>query len=224
MKKLIISGVCAAVFGTTFFAQNSFAETTSDNSNQNIKAASVQTSSFIDVPQSHWAYKEIQYMADHNIMRGFGNGYFGVKDKVTREELAVFLYRMIKIPDGPYKNPKPFNDIDGSNFKKEIVAVYNNGIFPYLKDEKFDPKRNITRAEIAVAFRTAFGLTKKFDHQFTDTQGHWASEEIKILYSNGITSGVGDNQFDPEGVATREQLAMFLYRAIPAASKPLQVN
>ncbi|MGG3522549.1 hypothetical protein ABES33_22410 [Bacillus pseudomycoides] len=50
MKKIIISGVCAAVFGTTFFAQNSFAETTSDNSNQNIKAASVQTSSFIDVP------------------------------------------------------------------------------------------------------------------------------------------------------------------------------
>ena len=88
MKKIIISGVCAAVFGTTFFAQNSFAETTSDNSNQNIKAASVQTSSFIDVPQSHWAYKEIQYMADHNIMLGFGNGYFGVKDK---DKVAIIL-------------------------------------------------------------------------------------------------------------------------------------
>ncbi|EOP50427.1 hypothetical protein KOY_00952 [Bacillus cereus VDM021] len=28
MKKLIITGVCAAIFGTTFFAQNSFAEVT----------------------------------------------------------------------------------------------------------------------------------------------------------------------------------------------------
>ncbi|WP_257151350.1 S-layer homology domain-containing protein, partial [Bacillus pseudomycoides] len=71
------------------------------NSNQNIKAASAQTSSFIDVSQSHWAYKEIQYMAEHNIMREYGNGYFGAKDKVTREQLAAFLYRSIPVSSRP---------------------------------------------------------------------------------------------------------------------------
>ncbi|CAM4354940.1 hypothetical protein ACQKF0_24895 [Bacillus wiedmannii] len=44
MKKLLISGVCAAVFGTTFFANNSMAETSGTITNQGIQAASAQTS------------------------------------------------------------------------------------------------------------------------------------------------------------------------------------
>ncbi|WP_313771965.1 S-layer homology domain-containing protein [Bacillus bingmayongensis] len=37
-----------------------------------------------------------------------------------------------------------------------------------------------------------------------------------------MTSGVGDNNFDPNGAITREQLAVFLYRAIPVSSRPIQ--
>lgn len=53
-------------------------------------------------------------------------------------------------------------------------------------------------------------------------QGHWANEVVKTLYSNGITSGVGNNNFDPNGTVTREQLAVFLYRAIPVSSRTLR--
>lgn len=224
MRKLIILGVCAAVFGTTFFANNSFAETSSNKTNLNIQAASAQSSTFIDVPQSHWAYKEIQYMADHKIMQGYGNGYFGAKDKVTREQLAATIYRIVKLWDSPSDDPRPFNDIGSSMFQKEIVALYNNGVFSYVADGKFNPNRTLTRAEVAASFKNAFWLNKKFDHQFNDMQGHWANEAVQILYSNGITSGVGDNNFDPNGTVTREQLAVFLYRAIPISSRSIQDN
>ncbi|WP_240517553.1 S-layer homology domain-containing protein [Bacillus pseudomycoides] len=40
-------------------------------------------------------------MAEHNIMREYGNGYFGAKDKVTREQLAAFLYRSIPVSSRP---------------------------------------------------------------------------------------------------------------------------
>lgn len=222
MKKIIISGVCAAVFGTTFFADNSMAETLGNNTNQGIRAASARTSSFIDAPQSHWAYKEIKYMVDHNIMLGYGNGYFGATDKVTREQLAAFLYRTVKVSDYDMSKPLPFNDINDSMFKKEIVAGYHDGLFYYAADGRFNPKRILTRAELAQAFNNAFWLKKKSDHQFNDMQGHWANEAVKTLYSNGITSGVGNNNFDPNGTVTREQLAAFLYRAIPVSSRTLR--
>ncbi|MED3398303.1 S-layer homology domain-containing protein [Bacillus wiedmannii] len=224
MKKIIISGVCAAVFGTTFFANNSMAETSGTITNQGIQAASAQTSKFIDVPDWHWAYNEINYMVDHNIMLGYHNGYFGAVEKITREELAAFLYSTVEIPDYDMSQPLPFNDINDSMFKKEIAAGYKSGIFSYEFNGHFNPKRIVTRAELAQTFKNAFWLNKKFDYQFNDTQGHWANEAVEILYSNGITGGVGNNNFNPDGTVTREQLAVFLYRAIPVSIKELRDN
>lgn len=45
-------------------------------------------------------------------------------------------------------------------------------------------------------------------------KGHWANEYVKALYSNGIASGTGGKNFSPYASVTREQMAMFLYRAI----------
>ncbi|EEM56631.1 MULTISPECIES: S-layer homology domain-containing protein [Bacillus cereus group] len=224
MKKIIISGVCVAVFGTTFFANNSMAETSGSITNQEIQAASTQTSKFIDVPDWSWAYNEINYMVDHNIMLGYHNGYFGALEEITREELAAFLYRTVKIPDRDMSQPLPFNDINDSMFKKEIAAGLKSGIFFPASDGRFNPNRTVTRAELAQTFKNAFGLNKKFDYQFNDTQGHWANEAIETLYSNGITGGVGNNNFNPDGTVTREQLAVFLYRAIPVSIKELRDN
>lgn len=45
-------------------------------------------------------------------------------------------------------------------------------------------------------------------------KGHWANEYAKILSGNKITSGTGDGNFNPNGIVTREQFSMFLYRTI----------
>ena len=45
-------------------------------------------------------------------------------------------------------------------------------------------------------------------------KGHWANEYVKILAGNNITSGTGDGNFNPNGIVTREQFSMFLYRTI----------
>ncbi|WP_377950070.1 S-layer homology domain-containing protein [Bacillus sp. BR_7a] len=114
--------------------------------------------------------------------------------------------------------------MNDSMFKKEIAAGLKSGIFFPASDGRFNPNRTVTRAELAQTFKNAFGLNKKFDHQFNDTQGHWANEAIETLYSNGITGGVGNNNFNPAGTVTREQLAVFLYRAIPVSIKELREN
>ena len=45
-------------------------------------------------------------------------------------------------------------------------------------------------------------------------KGHWADEAIGWAVSEGITSGVSDTRFDPDGTVTRAQIVTFLYRAI----------
>ncbi|WP_255294032.1 S-layer homology domain-containing protein [Bacillus wiedmannii] len=106
--------------------------------------------------------------------------------------------------------------------KHKIPSTFAPRIFFPASDGRFNPKRTVTRAELVQTFKNAFGLNKKFDHQFNDTQGHWANEAEEILYSNGITGGVGNNNFNPDGTVTREQLAVFLYRAIPVSIKELR--
>ncbi len=171
----------------------------------------VNSSSFIDVPKTHWAYKEMMYMAENKIITGYGNGYFGAADPITREHLAAFLYRYLKPKDS---TNNPFVDIGDSNFKKEILALTARGIFSVNTEKKFNPKNNMTRAEMATVLVKTFDLKPQGNVEFTDMKDHWANEYVKILAGNNITSGTGDGNFNPNGIVTREQFSMFLYRTI----------
>ncbi|SFQ92737.1 S-layer homology domain-containing protein [Bacillus mycoides] len=199
IKKLFLSFLtCILLFstlGTTFAEQNSQGNSLA----------------FIDVPKTHWAYKEMMYMAENKIITGYGNGYFGATDPITREHLAAFLYRYLKPQDS---TNNPFVDIGNSGFKKEILALTARGIFSVNAEKKFNPKNNMTRAELAVVLVKAFDLKPQGNVEFTDMKGHWANEYVKILAGNQIASGTGDGNFNPNGYVTREQFSMFLYRTI----------
>ncbi|PFZ93905.1 S-layer homology domain-containing protein [Bacillus wiedmannii] len=199
IKKLFLSFmVCILLFstvGTAYAEQN----------------GQVNSSSFIDVPKTHWAYKEMMYMVENKIITGYGNGYFGAADPITREHLAAFLYRYLKPQDS---TNNPFVDIGDSNFKKEILTLTVRGIFSVNAEKKFNPKNNMTRAEMATVLVKTFDLKPQGNVEFTDMKGHWANEYVKILAGNNITSGTGDGNFNPNGIVTREQFSMFLYRTI----------
>ncbi|MGX7632625.1 S-layer homology domain-containing protein [Bacillus thuringiensis] len=173
------------------------------------------SSSFIDVPKTHWAYKEMMYMAENKIITGYGNGYFGATDPIIREHLAAFLYRYLKPQDSANN---PFVDIGDSNFKKEILALTARGIFTVNVEKQFNPKNNMTRAEMATVLVRTFNLKPQGNFEFTDMKGHWANEYVKILAGNKITNGTGDGNFNPNGIVTREQFSVFLYRTIMATS------
>ncbi|WP_410989783.1 S-layer homology domain-containing protein [Bacillus cereus] len=203
IKKLFLSSViCILLFstvGTAYAEQN----------------GQVNSSSFIDVPKTHWAYKEMMYMAENKIITGYGNGYFGATDPIIREHLAAFLYRYLKPQDS---TNNPFVDIGDSNFKKEILALTARGIFSVNVEKQFNPKNNMTRAEMAAVLVRTFDLKPQGNFDFTDMKGHWANEYVKILAGNKITNGTGDGNFNPNGLVTREQFSVFLYRTIMATT------
>ena len=48
---------------------------------------------FPDISEKYWAYPAIVWAKSVGIATGYTNGSFGPEDTVTREQLAVFLYR-----------------------------------------------------------------------------------------------------------------------------------
>jgi len=55
---------------------------------------------FKDVPDGHWAIKDIEWAKETGIIRGDGNGDFGLGKSVTREELAVIMHRLFELLGG----------------------------------------------------------------------------------------------------------------------------
>jgi hypothetical protein len=59
------------------------------------------TPSFKDVPKDYWAYKYIEYAKTKGIVGGYPDGTYHPTEKVTRDQLAVYVARaMVAYPSG----------------------------------------------------------------------------------------------------------------------------
>lgn len=62
-----------------------------------VTEAAYPGSSFSDVPTGQWYSAYVQWAAETEIVTGYGNGQFGPTDPVTREQMAVILYRYAQL-------------------------------------------------------------------------------------------------------------------------------
>ncbi|SHH08943.1 Uncharacterised Sugar-binding Domain [Anaerosphaera aminiphila DSM 21120] len=97
-------------------------------------------------PYVNWAFEV-------GIVKGYEDGTFRGEDNISREEMAVLLYntlKYMKVDLGESSN-ELFKDQDKiSDWAIESVNFLKAGEFIKGKeDNKFDPKANLTRAEIA---------------------------------------------------------------------------
>ena len=58
--------------------------------------ATAAASEFNDVPANQWYSDAVAWAVKYGITNGYGDGRFGPDDPITREQLAVFLYRYAK--------------------------------------------------------------------------------------------------------------------------------
>ncbi|PEQ47040.1 S-layer protein [Bacillus cereus] len=177
------------------------------------------TIGFKDVPENHWSYKAIMDLKEKNIVAGYGNGMFGFGDNITRGQVARLIYAYLK-PVDELTTQNPFTDIEGHMFEKEILALNKAGIMNGFGNEKFGPDNVLTREQLAVVLTKAFNFQATSTTTFKDVdKNYWATSAISALQENKITTGTGDNKFEPQSLVTREQYALFLYNAINKSEK-----
>lgn len=122
--------------------------------------------SFDDVHPDSWYADGIHWMVDNGIAGGYGNGKFGADDKITREQLATFLYRYAGVMGygtSGSSSLSGFTDAGSvSGYATEAMQwAVGNGLIGGMGNGTLAPQGNATRAQVAtILMRFIENLTK----------------------------------------------------------------
>lgn len=152
--------------------------------------------------------------ADHMaFMKGDTNGNFRPNDSITRAEVATIFYRLLK--DQNVEITTAFADVaDNAWYAAAVNTLASMGIVNGVGDNKFEPERNITRAEFATicsrfAEKATGGMT------FVDVPvSHWAYDAITTAAAYGWVNGVGNGMFEPNRSISRAEAATIVNRML----------
>jgi len=174
---------------------------------------------------SAWARTEIEECAGRVpfIVQGYDDGQYHGDWTVTRAAMAVFVARAGEYTLDDVAEP-PFPDVPfGYWAEREIQACVQHGVVKGYPDGIYRPEVTITRDQMAAYIQRACGydLPDLTGDPFPDVPDRfWAAREIQACIDSGVVKGYPDGFYRPEWEVTRDQMAVFIYRAFiePTAS------
>lgn len=105
---------------------------------------------FEDIPGGAWYTEAVRWAASAGIVGGYGNGLFGPDDKITREQLAVMLWRYAGSPAATSKELRFSDAHQASGWALDALRwAVENGIINGKGSGILDPAGPATRAEAA---------------------------------------------------------------------------
>jgi hypothetical protein len=183
-------------------------------------AGSASAATFKDVVKGSYYEDSVHFLYDYGVTSGVSADKFGVGHKLTRETAVTLLMKTLGYTeeDANAAEDVNFKDVDkNSYYYKFIKLAYELDIVNGVGNGKFDPKKTMTRAEMAVIIDKAYELDfygEEAKSPFVDLkEASWATDYINRVYREGITSGTSATTFGPNSQITREDFATFLYKA-----------
>ena len=189
---------------------------------ETIPAAGVMdvTKMFTDVSHS-WADDGIQYCVTHQLMSGIGNDLFGPKLTTTRAQIVQILYNLEGEPKVSGKTP--FTDLTNDWYQDAVLWAYQTGVVAGTSSTTFEPDLPVTREQIAVILMEYMTRVLKLERTWTPADlsifpdagsvSDWAKDAMADAVGLGLISGAsngGQTYLEPQGSATREQVATIL--------------
>ena len=179
------------------------------------------TQMFTDVTKN-WAYPGIQYCVTHGIMGGMGDGTFAPTGTTTRAQIVQILYNLEGTP--AVSGTTPFTDLTANWYKPAILWAYQNNVVAGTSPTTFDPDQPVTREQIAVILTQYMFHVLKMERTWTPADlsafpdganvSSWAKEAMQDAVALGLINGTkapdGLVYIDPQGSATRQQVATIL--------------
>ena len=178
------------------------------------------TKMFTDVSHS-WADDGIQYCVTHQLMSGIGNDLFGPKLTTTRAQIVQILYNLEGEPK--VSGTTPFTDLTQDWYQDAVLWAYQTGVVAGTSSTTFEPDRPVTREQIAVILMEYVTRVLKLERTWApaDLSGFpdagsvsdWAKDAMADAVALGLISGAsngGQTYLEPQGSATREQVATIL--------------
>ncbi len=175
------------------------------------------SSAFTDLNVDAWYHEGVDYVLDHGLMNGMGNGIFAPDGALTRAELVTVVYRMAGSPSVAGLT-NPFADVrEGEWYADAVIWAYHEGIVNGVSATTFAPSQRITREQIATMLYRYSGAEKVEENaleSFVDAAAisDYAREAMNWAVATGLLNGVGEGKLAPQETATRAQIATILMR------------
>ena len=157
------------------------------------------SNAFNDVAAGSWYADAVKNVVNKGLMAGTGKDTFAPNNQVTRAMMWTVLARL----DG--------KDVSGAStwYAKAMTWAIEKGV----SDGTF-PGNSITREQLATMLWRAAGSpeAKGALTNFNDAASvsSWATQAMTWAVEQGLISGMGDGALNPQGNATRAQLAVIL--------------
>ena len=189
---------------------------------ETIPAGSCPSAGFTDVPgEGNWAHAGIDYCVANGLMSGVGGNLFAPKMTTTRAQIVQILYNLEGEPK--VSGTMPFTDLTQNWYKDAVLWAYQTGVVSGTSATTFAPDLPVTREQIAVILmgyaEKVLGVTRTWTPAdlsvFPDagSVSGWAKDALADAVALGLISGAsngGQTYLEPQGSATREQVATIL--------------
>ncbi|HEY9695158.1 MAG TPA: S-layer homology domain-containing protein [Oculatellaceae cyanobacterium] len=180
-----------------------------------------QALSFPDV-QGHWAQTFITALASREIIVGFPDGTFRPDAPVTRAQFAAMINKAFN--RAPIRQAANFVDVPANYWGYDAIQkAYTTGFLAGYPNNQFAPNQNIPRAQVLVSLANGLNLA-----QTTDTITFQDASDIPAYARSSIAAATANrlvvnypnvNVLNPNQVATRADVAAFIYQALVSAGQ-----
>lgn len=106
-----------------------------------------------------------------------------------------------------------FSDLQGSPYQKEINTLRTYDILQGIGGDRFEPQRQLTRAELCAMLAQALNVTTDWTDVFADVPADsWFGADVNVMAGLGLVQGVGGRRFAPDAALTQEQFIAVMGR------------
>ena len=170
---------------------------------------------FIDIAPDAWYKDAVQYAYDHGLMTGVSDTEFAPEATTTRAMIVSILARLEGVTTAQAAG---FADVDDEWYATAVNWAASVGVVNGYEDNTFRPNTAITREQLA-AILMNYAVYKGEDvsnradlTSYTDQPSTWATETMSWAVAEGLINGVTNTELQPQGNATRAQVAAILQR------------
>ena len=173
---------------------------------------------FVDVHANDWFFDPVCYVYRQGLMTGTSATTFAPDATTTRAMIVSILARQENVTAAEEAG---FTDVAENDwFATAVNWAAREGIVAGFEDDSFRPNAAITREQLA-AILCNYSAWKGEDtsaradlDEYTDaiSISSWATDTMSWAVAEQLLAGVTENTLEPQGAATRAQVAAVLQR------------